>query len=298
MADRLLDFKDLFLVGFFLSIGLGGIPPVGALAVIALMLILLPIKSGVFFILLARFHLRNRTAFQTSLTLSSYSEFGLIVAATSQAAGYLDQDWVSTIAVVVAGSFVVAAAANTARSRLYGNLSPTLARFERDSIIPDDEIVDLEAASVIIFGMGRVGTGAYDELVALRGDVVIGVERAKDVVHTNMTAGRNVVLGYALDEEFWEHLKSHDEVELIIVAMDNHASNLVCVERASKYLPGVSVAAIARYPDQVEELERAGVDVARNLYEEAGQGLVDDAVATVWDPHDNHDHLPEDNVTE
>lgn len=294
MADRLLDLKDLFLVGFFLSIGLGGVPPIGALAVVGLMLVLLPLKSGLFLVLFTRFHLRNRTALQTSLTLSSYSEFGLIVAVASQATGILDQEWVSTIAVIVASSFVVAAAANTARYRLWGRLPPRLLGLERHPIISEDEIVDLEGARVVIFGMGRVGTGAYDELMARRGDVVVGVERNKDVIEANTAAGRNVVLGYALDQEFWEHLKSHDEVELIVVAMDNHASNLVCVERAIEFLPGVNIAAIARYPDQVAELEDAGVDVARNLYEEAGQGLVDDAISIVWQPINDQDDTQQD----
>ena len=294
MADRLLDFKDFFLIGFFLSIGLGGIPPVGALAVAGLMLVLLPMKSGLFFLLFNRFHLRNRTALQTSLSLSSYSEFGLIVAVASQANGILDQEWVSTIAVIVASSFVVAAAANTTRYRLYGVFSKKLSRFERHPIIPDDEIVDLGGARVIIFGMGRVGAGAYDELVALRGEIVVGVERSRDVIEANTATGRNVVLGHALDQEFWEHLKSHDEVELIVVAMDNHASNLVCVERANEFLPDASVAAIARYPDQVVELEDAGVDVARNLYEEAGQGLVDEATSVVWRSLDDQDDTSKD----
>jgi len=283
MADRMLDFKDLFLVGFFLSIGLGGIPPVGALAVAALMLVMLPIKSGLFILLLTRFHLRSRTAIQTSLTLSTYSEFGLIVAVTGQAGGYLEQDWVSTVAVVVAGSFIVAAAVNTARYRLFGRVASTIARLERPPIVPGDEITDIEGARVVVFGMGRVGTGAYDELVERRGEVVVGVERNEDVIAAHASVGRNVTLGYALDREFWEHLKHHDELELLVVAMDNHASNLVCVERANEFLPDVRVAAIARYPDEVAELEEAGVDVARNLYEEAGQGLADDAADIVWD---------------
>jgi predicted Kef-type K+ transport protein len=284
LSDRLLDFKDLFLVGFFLLIGLGGFPPIESLAVVALLLVLLPIKSGMFVVLFTRFHLRSRTALQTSLALSSYSEFGLIVAVTSLAVGILDQEWVSTIAVVVASSFVVAAAANTARYRLFARLASKLARLERPPINADDQIIDVAGARVIVFGMGRVGTGAYDELVERRGDGVIGVERNRDVIATHTSAGRDVVIGYALDLEFWEHLKDHDDLELIVVAMDNHASNLVCVERANEFLPDVRIAAIARYPDQVVELEEAGVDVARNLYEEAGQGLADDALR--GDPDD------------
>lgn len=294
MADRLLDFKDLFLVGFFLAIGLGGLPPVGALAVVGLLLLLLPLKSGLFLLLFTRFHLRSRTAVQASLTLSSYSEFGLIVAVTSQASGYLDQEWVSTVAVVVASSFVVAAAANTARYRLFAKFSSRMAKLERHPILPDDQIIDIEGATVIVFGMGRVGTGAYDELVERRGDIVIGVERNKDVIAAHVGMGRNVALGYALDREFWEHLRNHDDVELIVVSMDNHASNLVCVERANEFLPGVRIAAIARYADQIVELEDAGVDVARNLYDEAGQGLADDALGGVWNRETGSGEAPSD----
>lgn len=39
---------------------------------------------------------------------------------------------------------------------------------------------------------------------------------------------------------------------------------------------------MATFPDQVLELQKAGVDVARNLYEEAGQALADDAASVVF----------------
>jgi len=285
MADRLLDFKDLFLVGFFLSIGLGGTPPLGSYAVVALMLALIPLKGALFLLLFTRFRMRTRTALHSSLTLSTYSEFGLIVATAGEANGYLDQVWVSAIAVAVASSFVLAAAANTARYRMYGVLSDHLARLERHPPLPDDAIVDCGSASVIIFGMGRVGAGAYDEITARRGAVAVGVDRSGEVIKSQAGHGRNVVRGDALDRDFWERLRFREDLELILVAMDNHPSNLLCVERAKEFLPEVRIAAIARYPDQVLELRYAGVDVARNLYEEAGQGLADDAVATIWEPH-------------
>jgi hypothetical protein len=59
--------------------------------------------------------------------------------------------------------------------------------------------------------------------------------------------------------------------------MSRHVANLEAVARVREFLPEVAIAATASYPDQVVELEEAGVDVARNLYGEAGQGLADDA---------------------
>ncbi|RLE14780.1 MAG: potassium transporter Kef [Actinobacteria bacterium] len=292
MTDRLLDFKDLFLIGFFLSIGLAGTPPLGSYVVVVSMLVLMPVRSALFFVLFTRFRLRTRTALHSSLTLSTYSEFGLIVAAASQANGYLDQAWVSAIAVAVASSFVLAAAANTSRYRLYGALSNRMARLERLPRLPDDAIADSGRARVVVFGMGRVGAGAYDTITARRGMVAVGVDRSAEVIAMHESLGRIVVRGDALDRDFWERLRLRNDLELIVLAMDNHPSNLLCVERAREFLPGVRIAAIARYPDQVLELRDSGVDVARNLYEEAGQGLAEDAVTAIWNqpfkPKDSH----------
>ncbi|HDH03346.1 MAG TPA: hypothetical protein ENH15_03775, partial [Actinobacteria bacterium] len=283
MADRLLDFKDFFLVGFFLSIGLAGTPPLGAIGAVVLLMMLLPLKSVLFFYLFTRFRLRSRTALQSSLNLSTYSEFGLIVAAASLANGLLDQEWVSVIAVAVAASFVLAAAANGARQRLAGPLAERLARLERQPLLEDDAIIECGYARAIVFGMGRIGVGAFDELVERRGSVVVGVDRSAEVAEMHQSQGRNVVRGNALDRDFWERLRLRQDVELVVVAMDNHLSNVAGVERAREFLPKVRIASIARYPDQVLELQDAGVDVARNLYEEAGQGLADDAVRTIWE---------------
>ena len=282
MADRLLDFKDLFLVAFFLSIGLAGTPPIAAYLIAGLMLLLIPIKGAMFFVLFTRFRLRARTALHSSLTLSTYSEFGLIVASASLAAGYVDQEWVSAIAVAVAGSFVLISVGNTARYRMYGGLHDRIAAFERQPPLPEDAVVDCGYARILVLGMGRVGAGAYDEIESRRGTVVVGVDRSERTAAFHADRGRNVIRGDALDRDFWERLRFHEDVELVLIATDNHTSNLECVARAKEYLPDAQIGVSARYPDQVIELRDAGVDVARNLYEEAGQGLADDAIATVW----------------
>jgi glutathione-regulated potassium-efflux system ancillary protein KefC len=282
MSDRLLAFKDLFLIGFFLSIGLDGTPPTAAWVIGAALLLLVPARIGGFLWLFTRFRLRARTSLHASLTLSTYSEFGLIVGSAALAADLLDQAWVSTVAVAVAGSFVLASWANASRYRLYEGWSERLTRLERHPQLPEDAVVDCGMARVLIFGMGRIGTGAYDELAGRRGSVV-GVDRQEDIVGQHRQKGRSVIRGDALDRDFWERVKFHPEVELVVAAMSSHRANLECVRRIRQYLPGARIAAIASYPDQVAELTDAGVDVARNLYEEAGQALADDAVTVVWD---------------
>ncbi len=276
LAETLLDFKDVLLIGFFLSIGLGGTPGGSELTIAALAIVLLPIKTSGFVAAITRFRFRARTAWHSSISLATYSEFGLIVAVIGIDRGLLDERWSSAIAVAVATSFVLAAPVNTNRYRLYASLSSRLLRLEYDEVNPEDALIQPGDASVVVFGMGRVGTGAYDELVARRGDVALGVERSEDSVIAHHAENRNVIRGDALDIEFWERLCLDQRIDLVVLAMSDHAANLAAVHQMREFLPDVPIAAAATHADQVVELEEAGVDVARNLYGEAGQGLADD----------------------
>ncbi len=131
LSTTLLGFKDLFLVGFFLSIGLAGTPPLEAWIIGVALLVAASLRTGAFLWLFTRFRLRSRTSLHSALTLSTYSEFGLIVGAAAVSAGYITQDWVSTVAVAVAGSFIGASWADGNRYRLYERWSAPLAGLER-----------------------------------------------------------------------------------------------------------------------------------------------------------------------
>ncbi len=277
LAKQLLGLKDVLLVGFFLSIGLGGTPETPALIVAAIALIIVPIKTAGFLLLLSRFRLRARTSMHASITLATYSEFGLIVAAAGVDEGLIGQQWLSAMAVAVAVSFVGTAALNKDRYALYERGSRALVALERQPIRPDDALVEPTPSRVVIFGMGRVGQGAYDELIKRYEVVVLGVDRRDVTVASHLQAGRNVIRGDALDREFWERLRLKPCLQLAVLAMNDHDANLEAARRVKAVLPDIRIAATARYADQVTELQDAGVDIARNLYGEAGKGLVDEA---------------------
>jgi predicted Kef-type K+ transport protein len=93
LAKSLVGLTDLFLVGFFLSIGLKGLPDWQEVAVACLLVLLMPFKVALFFAILTRFHLRARTAWMAGLSLGSYSEFALIVLALAVTKGWLPEDW-------------------------------------------------------------------------------------------------------------------------------------------------------------------------------------------------------------
>ena len=204
------------------------------------------------------------------------------MATGAAAAGLLVEDWVSTIALAVAASFIAAAPLNQSRHRIYRSWAPFLRRFQRPDLAPEDDIIDCGNARMLVFGMGRVGEGAFDELVLRRGEIVVGVDRQDATVERHRAAGRNVIRGDALDRDFWERVRFHPEVELVVAAMNSHSANLECTSRVKEFIPGARIASIAMYPDQIDQLREAGVDVPRNLYEEAGQGLADDAIGITY----------------
>ncbi|MFT5442941.1 MAG: glutathione-regulated potassium-efflux system ancillary protein KefC, partial [Myxococcota bacterium] len=112
MANSMLSLKDLFLVGFFLSIGMTGQLSATTLIIGLLLVPFIFIKSAVFFVLMTRFSLRARTSMLGTLNLTNYSEFGLIVAAIGVANGWIANDWLVAIAIATSISFMVATPLN------------------------------------------------------------------------------------------------------------------------------------------------------------------------------------------
>ena len=77
LTHKLWGLKEAFLVGFFLEVGLAGLPEYNELIFCLVILALLPLKSVLYFFLLVGFKLRSRNSFLVTTTLTSYSEFTL-----------------------------------------------------------------------------------------------------------------------------------------------------------------------------------------------------------------------------
>jgi len=273
LSKALFGFKELMLVGFFLSIGMEGLPTLGMLTAAILLCLLLPFKTGIYHFIVSRFGLRARSSLFSALSLTNYSEFGLIVAAIAADQNLLSPDWLLVIAMTVSLSFAVSAPLGTNSERVYRSMFSWLTRFERDFCHPSDAPIDLTSIRAIVFGMGRIGSGAYDELTPVYGREVCGVEHAPERVDFNRAQGRNVILGDACDTEFWLKLQRDDKLELIILAMPNHQGNIYAAKQIRNLDFQCSVAAIARFPEEMEELSAIGVCTALNMYEQAGAGL-------------------------
>ena len=277
LARQLLGFKDLFLVGFFLSIGLSGPLSWEAVGIALLLLLLVPVKTALFFWLMSRFKLRNRTSLLASLSLANYSEFGLIVAAIGVSSGWLGSEWLIIIAIALSVSFIIAAPLNTAAYPLYSRWRKALSGFESSQRIDEEEAIEPGRSSeVMIFGMGRVGGGAYDTLRERLGDKVLGVDFQHDTVHRLRESGRQVIHGSATDPDFWERVDlACSRIKLIMLAMPNVQENSYAAKQLKALGYQGKIAAVAKFPDEIQQLEEAGVHAAFNLFAEAGAGFAD-----------------------
>lgn len=273
LAKSLLSFKDLFLVGFFLTIGLEATPTWGALGMALVLIALLPAKVWLYLWLMTRFKLRARTSLLASLGLASYSEFGLIIAALGTKAGWLSPEWLAVFALTVALSFVAAAPLNARALPLYGSLANRLRRLERRERLPEERSLPLGDHKVVIFGMGGIGITCYDELRERFGDSVVGVDVNPDRVSTQVAAGRRCVIGDATDRDFWDRCET-GETELILICLPKISAAVNAAEELRQRGFGGRIGAIARYPDEVQQLRDAGVDLAFGMYREAGIGLI------------------------
>lgn len=274
LADVLLGLKDLFLVGFFLSIGLAVTPSLEMVPVVILLLLLLPLKGFLFEQLMLALRLRARTALLGALALFNYSEFGLIVAAIAAKNGWLSPDWLAIIAITLALSFVLASPLNSQSHVIYELFSGRLRRQERKRRITAELEIDPEDANAMIVGMGRIGGGAYDFLERERGLRPVGVDADPDGVARQKAAGRNVVQGSATDADFWHRLHLDDgHVKLVLLAMPKASENVFAAEHLLKEGFAGTIGAIAKFPDDEAALRAAGVHQVFNLYAEAGAGL-------------------------
>ncbi len=214
------------------------------------------------------------------MTLATYSEFGLIVAVVGVERDLLDQQWTSAIAVAVAVSFALAAPLNTARYAVYARALPWLARLERQPIQPDDALIDPQRRPHhrVRHGASRGGRLRRTGRTARPGGAGRRPPGRATVAANTRPGAQRRPRRCPRHASSGARLRVDPGIELVVLAMGDHAANLEAVRRVqASSFPTRRIAATATYPDEVVELERTGVDVARNLYGEAGQGLADDA---------------------
>lgn len=278
LSKALLPFSDIFLIAFFLSIGFTAMPTLDMIGVALIMALALPAKAALFFLWLAWLKLRGRTSFLASVSLANYSEFGLIVCAISAESGLISKEWLVIMALAVAFSFVFSGALNVQANALYQRWHRWICRFERPERLPEDRFDQPGDAEILIAGMGRVGSSAYNTLKECAGvGSICGMELDPQRVAMHREAGRHVIVGDAEDPDFWAQIDL-SPIRLIILAMPSNLDILEAVKLLRQVGYRGKISGLAHYEDDRQKLVEAGIDQAFSFYAEVGVGFAEQSV--------------------
>ncbi len=272
LSESLWGLRELFLVGFFLQIGLGGLPGLQDVAFAAVLTLLLPLKAALFFGLFLAFGLRARTAFLSTLSLATYSEFALILSAA------LLPDWLVPLALAVSFSFVAAAPLDRLAQRLFERFETRLTRLEPRFTHRDERPVQLGDAIILILGMGRTGTAAYDHLAP--GAAVLGLDSDEYVAESQSKAGRNVLLADVEDAGFWRSFKV-EGLQAAILAMEGVEQKEYAAGWLRRKGFAGPIVSHALYADDLPRLQAAGATHTWLTMTQAGVGLADQTARAI-----------------
>lgn len=271
LSASIWSLKEILLVGFFLQIGLLGEPTLETVKQALLINALLPVKAVLFFFILLLFRLRARSSFLASLSLATYSEFGLIVASMGVKQGWISAEWMVLLAVTVAISFVISSPLNRYAHEIYERFEGFLHRFESGKRHPDDEPINIGNSHVIVMGMGRIGSGAYDQLSEQQ-HRVIGLDSDPVKVEAHRSQGRRVLYADAEDPGFWNHLNL-DGVHTVLLAMPELTAKLLATRQLRKLGFGGRIATTIVFDEELEQVRQAGADHVYNYYEGVGSSF-------------------------
>jgi predicted Kef-type K+ transport protein len=271
LSYRLWSLKEVLLVGFFVSIGMAVDPTAKAVLLALLLVALLPVKAALFFALLVRFRLRARSSFLAAVALASFSEFGLIVAKLIHQVGSISDLWLSVISLAAALSFIIAAPLNQMSHQLFERWHGWLLRFERSERHPDDEPISVGSAEVVVFGMGRIGTGAYDYLKSQHARVV-GFDSDPAKVERHLGLGRRVVYADAEDPDLWGRL-SLDKVRSVMLTLPDLEAKILAVQLLRRDGYRGHITATNVFEAEAPLILGAGCDATFNYFDDAGFGF-------------------------
>ncbi|MGB2220783.1 cation:proton antiporter [Neptunomonas sp.] len=280
LTKSLLSFKDLFLIGFFLSIGFTALPTWSMLGIASLLCILLLVKALMFFAVFTRFKLRGRTSFLGALALSNFSEFGLIVAALCVDSGWLNKEWLVILALSVSLSFIVTSLLYRNAHHYYLVYKDTIKTFQSAKRLPEDEFIQPPEADILVIGLGRVGTGSFKALQNMIDKRVVGLDADRQRVERYQKEGLNVFFGDGEDADLWESFDLSG-ISLVLLALPSIDDNRNITNQLHKANFNGKIAAIARYPDERNELLEAGIDNVFNFYTEAGIGFAEESLLLI-----------------
>ena len=272
LSSALFTIKELLLVGFFLAIGMDGVPGAGAFVLAAALLLLLPVRALVYAVVVRLMRMRRRTSVMTGLAMTAYSEFALIVVSVAVRQKLLGGGWTAAVSLALALSFIVSSIVNRRPAGLVRRMTGRIPHRPSSTLHPEERPLNLLGVRTVVFGIGRVGRATYNRLYADGETGVLGIDNDASKVETLAKQGYNILEADATDQEFWDRLDAVHATKAVL-AMSEPGANVRVLEWLNRSSFEGRVIAVAAFDDEAETMRRAGVDAVINMYDGLGDAL-------------------------
>ena len=271
LSSKIWSLREILLLAFFLALGMSleiNLPIlISAVSILALLII----KAVILFGLLLAFRLRAYTSFLIAVSLSTYSEFAVIIITDLYDHGIVGQTEFSIIILSVCLSFVFGAMLNKNAHELYEYFEKYLLIFESEKHHPDEQPHTCGGADVMVLGMGRIGFPIFKSL--RENDIkVVGFDADTERVKSHLRSGIRVTFADAEDPGFWSALR-FGRLEAIILAVPELTVQKWCVQQARKYGFKGKIIVPTRSEGDPEILKSLGADEIYDAYQAAGIGV-------------------------
>lgn len=293
LYDRMMSYKDFFLVGFFINIGLQGVPTWENVVIATVLLIGILFKGALFFKLFSFFDLRARSNFLTSMHLANYSEFGLIVGAVAVSSGMLSSEWLVTIALTMSFSFLISSPVIGQSYEMFDRFKEKLQKWNRTSLEIDSQPIISGEIKYVVVGLGSIGLPAYFRLKESYPSCVVGVDYNEGKINKLKEENNYVVWGDTTDRDFWDE-SDWSDVKFVVLAMSDFASNYNTLKQINKINQRFfKVAVVSHYKDEKKKFETLDADFIYNYKTEVGEDFADHALENSSNLHSEMDgHTP------
>lgn len=278
LYERMMSYKDFFLIAFFINIGLSGIPGWNHLIIALILLLFINLKGGLFLLLLSRFKIKARTAFLTSISLGNFSEFALITGIVGIHMGWIPGDWIIIMAVAMSLSFLISSPVNNRVHDIFDYFKPLITRLNRDIVCIDQEPYYLGKAKYLIVGMGEIGLSAYHYLRDIQKLEVLGIDYNHDLIEKLKNEGINAAWGDATDSNLWDNADVSN-IEMVLFAMDDHPSNINSIKEILKIGDvQFKIGVVSHFPDESEDFRKLNVDYIYDYRNQLGREFAQEVI--------------------
>lgn len=262
ISSRIKPLRDLFITLFFVGLGTQMVlaPGLGfLLPAIILSAFILIIKPLIIMLLMGVLGFRKRTSFLTAVSLAQVSEFSLILMAMGLSLKHVTSGDVSLVTAVS----IITIAASTylilGGQKIYHRFASLLSFLEIGH--PLEKRLALEKVPedhVVLIGCNRMG-GDILELLKKKEDPYVVLDFNPEVVRWLEAQSIPCLFGDSTDEEILNQLNL-EKARIVVSTIPDVDDNLALISKVKVKNPKTIVVTIASFPEEEEELYRAGAD--------------------------------------